>query len=55
MGQYVIELMVFAFVRAFIGGKQVCVELRENCLDGWGEWANGERSGRQGISGSGRG
>ena len=55
LGRYMMELMVFVFARAFIGGNQVCIEFRENYLDRWGEVANGERSGRRGISGSGRG
>ena len=38
MWRYVTELMMFAFVRTFVGGNQVCIELRENCLDGWGRW-----------------
>ena len=56
LGRYMMELlMVFAFAMAVIGGPQVSLEFRENCLDGGGEWANGGRSSRRGISGIGRG
>ena len=47
--------MEFGFARAFVGGNQVGIELRENCFGRWKGLTSGKRRFRQGISGSGRG